>query len=166
MNRPGNDGGRVPLADVRIMAADPRDTTARECLDHYYGELARRFRQGFDVSLSRDPEAEDMLPPRGVFLVAWSGGQPVGCAGLKGFGRGEAEVKRVWVAPAARGQGLARRLMDEIEARAAGLGIHRLMLDTNSALTEALALYRNTGWTEIDRFNDDPYPDRFFEKRL
>lgn len=167
MNDPKGGGGRGPAADdVRILAADPRDRAARDCLRQYYDELARRFRQGFDVSLSRDPEAGAMLPPHGVFLVAWSAGRPVGCAGLKGSGQGEAEVKRVWVAPEARGRGLARRLMTEIEARAADLSIHRLMLDTNSALPEAVALYRNTGWTEIDRFNDDPYPDRFFEKRL
>ena len=47
-----------------------------------------------------------------------------------------------------------------------GLGIELLRLDTNSALPEAGQLYRSTGWSEIPRFNDDPYPDLFFEKRL
>ena len=41
-----------------------------------------------------------------------------------------------------------------------------LRLDTNSALPEAVAMYRKAGWTEIPRFNDDPYPDAFFEKHL
>lgn len=169
MSEDGQTRARAVLAgtaDVRIAPADPRDPAVRDCLRQYYDELAQRFRQGFDVSLSRDPEADDMLPPRGIFLMAWSGHLPMGCAGLKGLGNSEAEVKRVWVAPAARRMGLARRLMVEIEARAVALGIRRLMLDTNSTLAEAVALYRKTGWVQIDRFNDDPYPDAFFEKCL
>jgi ribosomal protein S18 acetylase RimI-like enzyme len=85
---------------------------------------------------------------------------------LKGQGGVEGEIKRLWVAPAARGLGLARRLMEAAEQAARELGIAVLRLDTNSALPEAAALYRRTGWREIERFNDDPYPDLFFEKRL
>src|SRR5260363_18627 len=87
-------------------------------------------------------------------------------SGLKGAGGPLAEIKRLWVAPAARGLGLARRLMDAAETAARQLSITTLRLDTNSALGEAMQLYRRTGWTEIERFNDDPYPDLFFEKRL
>ncbi|MDF0603508.1 helix-turn-helix domain-containing GNAT family N-acetyltransferase [Psychromarinibacter sp. C21-152] len=150
---------------IEIVAADPRADDARYCLSEYYAELARRFAQGFDVSLSRDPDAAAMTPPAGAFLLAMSDGLPIGCVGLKGPGP-LAEVKRLWVAPSARGLGLARRLMDETEERARTLGMTTLRLDTNSALPEAVALYRATGWTEIDRFNDDPYPDVFFEKHL
>jgi GNAT superfamily N-acetyltransferase len=95
-----------------------------------------------------------------------SDGLPVGCVGLKGSGSGTAEVKRLWVAPSARGLGLGRQLMEAAESAARELGIKVLRLDTNSALPEAGRLYRTSGWTEIDRFNDDPYPDLFFEKRL
>lgn len=152
---------RIDIRDV-----DPKAEQARYCLGEYYAELSRRFAGGFDVSLSRDPDATDMMPPRGAFLVAMSDGQPLGCVGLKGNGGELAEIKRLWVAPEARGLGLGRRLMDAAEDAARQLSIEILRLDTNSALTEALELYRRTGWTEIDRFNDDPYPDRFFEKRL
>jgi GNAT superfamily N-acetyltransferase len=95
-----------------------------------------------------------------------SDGLPIGCVGLKGTGGELAEVKRLWVAPSARGLGLGRRLMDGVEDAARNIALKILRLDTNSALPEALKLYRSTGWTEIDRFNDDPYPDVFFEKRL
>lgn len=151
---------------IALTETDPRSDAARHCLSEYYAELGRRFARGFDVSLSRDPEADDMLRPRGVFLLAVSDGLPVGCAGLKGHDGTWAEVKRVWVAPAARGLGIAGRMMRALEDRARGLGIATLRLDTNSALPEAVAMYRNTGWTEIARFNDDPYPDLFFEKIL
>ena len=145
---------------------DPRSDEARYCLGEYYAELARRFKQGFDVKLSRDPDAKDMVRPRGSFIVAMSDGLPIGCVGLKGSSSGFAEIKRLWVAPAARGLGLGRRLMDAAESAARELGIAVLRLDTNSALAEAGQLYRRTGWTEIPRFNDDPYPDLFFEKHL
>ncbi len=110
-----------------------------------------------------------MMPPCGVFLLARLDDAPLGCAGLKGHLDDPVpwgEVKRVWVDPVARGQALAPRMMAEIETRARALGFDRLRLDTNSALPEALALYEKLGWTEIDRFNDDPYPDLFYEKRL
>ncbi len=152
--------------NIGIDAVNPAGKEAQYCLGEYYGELARRFKSGFEVSLSRDPNATDMILPRGTFLVAMSDGLPIGCVGLKGTGGELAEVKRLWVAPSARGLGLGRRLMDCVEDAARNIALKILRLDTNSALPEALKLYRSTGWTEIDRFNDDPYPDVFFEKRL
>ncbi|WGR92449.1 bifunctional helix-turn-helix transcriptional regulator/GNAT family N-acetyltransferase [Bradyrhizobium sp. ISRA443] len=151
---------------MTLRDTDPRSDEARYCLGAYYAELARRFSQGFDVKRSRDPDAKDMVRPRGTFIVAMSDGLPVGCVGLKGSGGALAEIKRLWVAPAARGLGLGRRLMEAAESAARELGIAVLRLDTNSALAEAGQLYRSSGWTEIPRFNDDPYPDLFFEKRL
>ncbi|MCP3382553.1 MULTISPECIES: helix-turn-helix domain-containing GNAT family N-acetyltransferase [unclassified Bradyrhizobium] len=152
---------RIALAEM-----DPRSDEARYCLREYYAELGRRFKQGFDVSLSRDPDAKDMRRPRGSFIVAMSDTLPIGCVGLKGTDHGYAEIKRLWVASSARGLGLGKRLMDAAEDTARTLGIALLRLDTNSALPEAGQLYRTTGWREIPRFNDDPYPDLFFEKPL
>jgi DNA-binding MarR family transcriptional regulator/GNAT superfamily N-acetyltransferase len=151
---------------IIIEEVDPKSGEARHCLEEYYAELARRFKDGFYVSLSRDPEAKDMIRPRGAFLLAVSDGLPIGCVGLKGSASKIAEIKRLWVSPSARGLGLARRLMEAAETVARELSITILRLDTNRALPEALQLYRSTGWNEIDRFNDDPYPDAFFEKRL
>ena len=151
---------------VGLEEMDPRSEAARYCLREYYSELGRRFKQGFDVSLSRDPDAKDMRRPRGTFIVAMSDTLPIGCVGLKGTDHGYAEIKRLWVAPAARGLRLGRRLMDAAENAARDLGITLLRLDTNSALAEAGQLYRTTGWREIPRFNDDPYPDLFFEKHI
>ena len=151
---------------IDVTVTDPQASEALFCLEEYYAELNRRFDGGFDVNLSRDPDADDMRPPRGSFLVAFSDGMPLGCVGVKGHGGPVAEIKRLWVAPSARGLKLATRLMEDAEDAARALGITTLRLDTNSALPEAVALYRNTGWTEIPRFNDDPYPDVFFEKDI
>jgi GNAT superfamily N-acetyltransferase len=149
-----------------IEEMDPGGDDAGYCLGEYYAELARRFEGGFDVSLSRDPGADDMIRPRGAFLVAMSDGLPIGCVGLKRTGSEIAEIKRLWVAPSARGWGIGRRLVEAAENAACQLSIKTLRLDTNRALPEALRLYRSTGWSEIDRFNDDPYPDLFFEKHI
>jgi DNA-binding MarR family transcriptional regulator len=160
------------LKDVRITEADPRSEAGRHCLAAYYAELGRRFPGGFDVNLSRDPDASSMIRPRGVFLLAWADTMPIGCGGLKGGGRvagsGEpfGEVKRMWIAPEARGFGLAQRMLGCFEEAARTLDLTLLRLDSNSALPEAIALYRKCGWVETQRFNDDPYPDHFFEKRI
>lgn len=151
---------------TELTEMNPREPAARYCLAEYYAELARRFKQGFDVTRSRDPDAKDMIRPRGTFIVAMSDTLPIGCVGLKGGSGETAEIKRLWVAPSARGLGLGRRLMEAAENAARELSITLLRLDTNSALTEAGRLYRTSGWTEIGRFNDDPYPDLFFEKHL
>jgi ribosomal protein S18 acetylase RimI-like enzyme len=101
-----------------------------------------------------------------MFLVAVLGEETVGCGGLA-FTDGEPPlVKRVWVAPSARGLGLATRLMAELERSARAHGADRLRLDTNAGLTEAIAMYRRLGYREVPRFHDDPYSQHFFEKDL
>ncbi len=152
--------------DITFVAVDPQAPDALYCLENYYAELSARFETGFDVNLSADPEASAMMAPRGIFLLAMSDGLPLGCVGVKATPKDYAEIKRLWVAPSARGLGLAKRLMTQAEAAARALSIPKLRLDTNEALPEAIRLYETTGWTQIDRFNDDPYPTHFFEKFL
>ena len=151
---------------VAIEEVDPGSEAARHCLTHYYAELDARFPGGFDVELSCDPDAKDMIRPHGAFFVAMSDGLPVGCVALKGDGDGSAEIKRLWVDRGARGLGLARRLMAAAEGAAHTLTIHTLRLDTNRALPEAERFYRAAGWTQIERYNDNPYAEVFFEKSL
>ena len=154
-----------PNPDITVHLADPESTEARLCLAAYYALLNERFDTGFEVAKSADPQADAMRPPIGGFWVARLGETPVGCVGLKG-GAEYGEVKRLWVDASVRGRGLARRLMQTIEDQARATGITVLRLDTNAKLPEALKLYQNSGWTEIPRFNADPYPTHFFEKRL
>ena len=151
---------------MRLSEVTPADPAAQYCLGRYYAELDARFPGGFKVGQSRDPDAADLVHPRGVFIVGFAGDDPVGCVALKGTPHGYAEIKRMWLDPAQRGSGLARRLIERAELVARELGITLLRLDTNSALTDAIAIYRHWGWTEIPRFNDDPYAEVFFEKAL
>jgi ribosomal protein S18 acetylase RimI-like enzyme len=149
-----------------VHVADPAEPAAQACLAAYAAELDRRFATGYDPGSSRPVAADDLRAPAGALLLATLDGEAVGCAGLRLLDDGHAEIKRMWVAGSARGLGIARRLLGELEARAAAAGRHTIRLDTNGTLTEALALYRSAGYAEVERFNDEPYADHWFEKEL
>jgi len=151
---------------VRVDVVDPEDPAAVYCLGEYYAELARRFDDGWDHAISIAATPEQLRPPAGLFAVATLHGEPVGCGALKFHGRAPTELKRMWVAPSARGLGLGRRLLTELERLAAEHGVRVLRLETNRNLTEAIALYRSAGYREVDAFNDEPYAHHWFEKRL
>lgn len=100
-------------------------------------------------------------------LVARLRGRPVGSGSLRFHGRKPAHLKRMWISPDMRGAGLGRRLLLELERHAARVGgVSVVQLETNRALTEAIALYRATGYREVAKFNDEKYGDHWFEKRL
>ena len=156
----------LAVSAVRIGVRDPRDPAARACLRAYVAELAGRFEGGFDPARSISAADHEMTPPAGVFLVATLHGEPAGCGGLKFHPGAPAEVKRMWVAPSARGLGLGRRLLAELEALAAERGARVLRLETNRALAEAVSLYRSAGYREVAAFSDEPYAHHWFEKDL
>jgi DNA-binding MarR family transcriptional regulator/GNAT superfamily N-acetyltransferase len=151
---------------VRIDVVDPEQPAAVYCLDEYYAELARRFDNGWDHAISIAATPEQLRPPAGLFAVATLHGTAVGCGALKFHGRRPTELKRMWVAPTARGLGLGRRLLGELERLAGDHGARVLRLETNRNLTEAIALYRSAGYREVRPFNDEPYAHHWFEKRL
>jgi DNA-binding MarR family transcriptional regulator len=149
-----------------IRPADPDSPEAMTCLQAYFDEILAR------VAVARpeyfplpDPGADSYRAPQGRFLLAWSDDLPVGCVSLRALDNRTAEVKRLWVHASARGQGLSRRLMARVEAEARSMGFRHLRLDTNSALTEAIALYRATGWTDIPPYTTPP-ADVWLEKPL
>jgi DNA-binding MarR family transcriptional regulator/GNAT superfamily N-acetyltransferase len=156
----------LTAATVTVHVTDPEHPDAQSCLGSYHAELHERFDAGFDPARSLLPDPGELRAPHGLFLVARLHGEPVGCAGLKLPGDTTAEIKRMWVAPRARGIGLARRLLAELESRAAALGRDLLRLETNAALTEAISLYRSAGFAEVTAFNDEPYAHHWFEKSL
>ena len=151
---------------VQVTECDPRHPDARACLRAYFSELSRRFDDGFDPARSISADDEELTPPAGLLLVATRHGEPVGCGALKFHGDGPTEIKRMWVSPAVRGLGLGRRLLAELEARAAIRGVGALRLETNRALDEAIGLYRDSGYREVAAFNDEPYAHHWFEKTL
>jgi len=151
---------------VQVGERDPRHPDARYCLRAYVEELSGRFDSGFDPARSISAADHEMTPPAGLFLVATLYAEPVGCGALKLHRGAPAEIKRMWVAPSVRGLGLGRRLLAELEARAAARGVRVLRLETNRALGEAIGLYRAAGYREVTAFNDEPYAHHWFEKSI
>jgi DNA-binding MarR family transcriptional regulator/GNAT superfamily N-acetyltransferase len=156
----------LTAALVEVDIVDPASADAQFCIGEYFAELGRRFEGGFDHALSISAEVHELRLPAGLFLVASLRGEPVGCGALKFHGRRPAELKRMWVAGSARGLGLGRRLLSELEQRAAEHGVRTVRLETNKSLTEAISLYRSAGYREVAAFNDEPYAHHWFEKRL
>jgi DNA-binding MarR family transcriptional regulator/GNAT superfamily N-acetyltransferase len=156
----------LTAALVEVTVVDPAAPDAQACLDAYVAELGRRFDAGFDPARSISADLDELRPPAGLFLVARLRSEPVGCGALKLHGTKPAEVKRMWVAESARGLGLGRRLLAELERHAAANRVRTLRLETNGSLVEAISLYRSAGYVEVDAFNDEPYAHHWFEKHL
>jgi DNA-binding MarR family transcriptional regulator/ribosomal protein S18 acetylase RimI-like enzyme len=153
-------------SQVTIDVESPDSADARWCLEQYYATLAERFETGFERGRALPAGAAEMSPPRGVFLVARLHGDPVGCGGLKGYADAAPDIKRMWVDPRARGLGLGRRLLRELESHARAMGARSVRLETNRSLTEAITLYRSSGYVEVPAFNDEPHAHLWFEKQL
>jgi DNA-binding MarR family transcriptional regulator/GNAT superfamily N-acetyltransferase len=153
-------------AAVEIKPVEPTDPDARRCIAAYFAELDRRSESGFDPSAGISAEPHELRPPAGVLLLAYLRGEPVGCGALKHHHRGPSEIKRMWVADSARGVGIGRRMLVELERRASERGARAVRLETNRNLTEAIALYRSAGYVEVPAFNDEPFAHHWFEKAL
>ena len=151
---------------VVIEPCPPGDPRARACVRAYGRDIAGRFEGGYDPALSKPVRDEDITPPAGVFLLATLNAEPVGCGAIKLHPGAPAEIKRVWVADGVRGLGLGRRLLSELEQHAAERGWTTARLETNRTLTEAIAMYRSTGYREIEPYNDEYYAHHWFEKNL
>lgn len=146
---------------------DPR---AAQLLTEYFAERAEGFPGGgYRVAL---PDPALFEPPAGVFVLANDDhGDALGCGGVKRLspdpdGRERFEIKHLYLRPNARGTGAGRRLLAELEARAAELGATMTVLDTNASLTAAGSLYRSSGYTETAPYNDNPNATHWYRKEL
>ncbi len=151
---------------VSFAIEDPTTADASWCFNQYFAEINRRFEGGFDPALSISADPQELTPPLGLLLVARLHGRPIGCGALKFHQRRPAELKRMWIAPTARGLGVGRRLLGELERHAREAGVAVLRLETNRTLSEAIALYKGSGYIEVKAFNAEPYADQWFEKTL
>jgi GNAT superfamily N-acetyltransferase len=149
---------------VRAEAAD--SLIAARLVDAMVTEMDQLYEQppGRGVGSSASPL--DFSPPTGAFLVIYAGGKPVAGGGLKRDDDGVAEIKRMYVAPAARRQGLGRRLLEELEAKARELGYARIRLDTGARQPHAQAMYERAGYHPIDNYNGNSMASFWGEKIL
>ncbi|MEU8571368.1 GNAT family N-acetyltransferase [Streptomyces pathocidini] len=120
-------------------------------------EYQRRYDGEGDIT---PLDASMFTPPNGLYLIAYDeGNRPVATGGWRaheeaelGYSEGDAEIKRMYVIPEARGLGLARRILAELEAGAREAGRARMVLETGTRQPEAIALYTSSGYTPCERF--------------
>jgi DNA-binding MarR family transcriptional regulator/GNAT superfamily N-acetyltransferase len=153
-------------AEVQINAVDPASEVARYCIDAYFAELSARSGVELAPATRTAAQPHELVPPAGRLLVAFLHGEPVGCGAVKHHLGAPTEIKRMWVDASARGLGLGRRLLVELEDLARASGARATRLETNKTLVEAIAMYRSAGYVEVPAFNDEPFANHWFEKRL
>lgn len=133
---------------LEIEVARLDDPVVKDLIELIQGEYVVRYGGPDDAPI----DAEEFVPPRGLFLLARLDGEPVGCGGWRSVGAGRAEIKRMFTVAAVRGRGIARAVLAEVERTAAAAGIRELVLETGLAQPEAMALYAATGYRTIEGF--------------
>jgi GNAT superfamily N-acetyltransferase len=151
---------------VEVEPVPASEPACRTLLAEYLAELTARMPEQFDVSRAAPPAPGDFDPPGGVFVLARIEGAPVGVGALRTTGPGVGEVRRMYVAPAARGRGVGLRILAALEGEARARGHHTLRLDTAEELFEAQSLYERSGYRRIPAYNDNEFAQRWYEKRL
>ena len=154
----------VRAAAVRFDETAPTEPAAVQAMAAYFAEIGDRF--GFEPGATGDSDDTTMGPPDGAFFVGSLDGEPVVCGGWHPLEAGVVEIKRMWVRADLRGAGLGGRMLRHLEAEATRRGHHTVRLDTHSSLAEAVAMYERSGYRAIDRYNDNPWARRWFEKQL
>lgn len=136
---------------VQLRTEAPDGPTARALFAEYLALVSERLGRGF-VPSERIFATEDAFTGGGsAWLVAYEDGRPVGCGGLRTLSPGVGEIKRMFVSAGARGRGHGRRLLRELESRAAEHGHRSVRLLTTDVLREALALYEAEGYRVVGR---------------
>ena len=148
------------------LALEPPDTdVSRELQRRFFADITSRY-PGWDPDEAPSADPADLNPPTGAWIVAYLDGEPVGCAGLKSVDAEMVEVRRVFLDESARGRGIGRRLLEELEQHARRLGYKRVRLTTGDRQPEALGLFRAAGYGEVGDFDGYAYAHHWMEKQL
>ena len=148
---------------VREEASD--GASGRQLLGAFIAEIAALY-PGWTPATGPSADPTDFAPPRGRFIVVYTGAEPVACGGLKALESSVAEIKRLYVRPDVRGRALGRRLLDELERLARAQGYTTVRLDTGARQPDAVRLFETAGYREIPDYNGNPFASRWFEKSL
>src|SRR3954452_8515925 len=131
---------------VEMRTVDPAHPDARNCVTAYFAELEARSGHSLEPATLAAAKPGELRMPHGAMLVANLRGDAIGCGGVKLHGQRPSEIKRMWVHPDARGLGLGRRLLAELDALARANGARTARIETSACLPEAISLYRSSGW--------------------
>ncbi|MGO4257704.1 GNAT family N-acetyltransferase [Marmoricola sp. RAF53] len=154
-----------PVVEFRESPVDTGDGAV--LLVGYAAEIAATY-DGVDVNAPDMPKAgpDELGPPHGVFLIGYGTEGAVCCGGIKRLPDGACEIKRMYVVPGARRQGLARLLLHALEDAARERGYAVARMDTGPRHQHAIALYESEGYAPVPNFNGNPVATWFGEKRL
>lgn len=140
------------MVDVVFYAVPETSDGARLALQLYFDELLNRF--SLPVNLEAELTPTGMYsPPHGVFVLSGSLRSPRACGAVTFLDEDRGEIKRMWVAPIERGQGIATKLLTHLEGIIQRSGRTTSLLDSNSALVEAVALYQRSGYRLVEQYN-------------
>jgi len=137
---------------IAIERAELTDDVSRDLIESLNAELSALYPEPGATHF--ELTAQEVSDGRGTFLVIYRDGTPVGCGALRFLDADTAELKRMYVSPAARGRGLGRRLVAALEAEARTMGVRRLVLETGVRQAAALALYRATGFHAVPLYGE------------
>jgi len=138
--------------NIIIQRADLMDERSLALITSLNAELQAMYPEPGANHFKLDPG--EVAEGRGAFLVVYREGTPVGCGALRMLDPETGELKRMYVDPTQRGQGLGRRLVEALEAEARALGVQRLVLETGTRQLAALALYEATGFRPIPLYGE------------
>lgn len=155
--------GAAGRPSFRIGRLDDRDSV--RLISAYQAELAR---QGIvlDRGEAGGVEAEELVAPRGLWLLVELDNTAVACGGVRRLDDDVAEIKRMYVTPPARRRGVARALLARLEDEARALGCRVARLDTGRNMVAALTLYHALGYLDIPDYNGNPHAGHWLEKSL
>jgi len=151
------------MASVRIAAIDPMDPRALQAISSFLNEMVERVDAN---ALTTDPadETEGYIA-KGIFFCALDErDNVVGCGALEEVSPEVAQIRRMWVNPVLRGQGIGRRLLSALEGAAAVSGYLTLQLEVYEELTEAILLYETSGFVRVEPSGPAPVDLRFYER--
>jgi GNAT superfamily N-acetyltransferase len=153
------------VSAVRFERCDPEEPPASELLLAMRAELNDVY-ETFSRLDNPPLVPAEMRPPGGVYYVGYEGDEALAGGGLRRLGDGVAEIKRMYVRPAARSRGVAAELLQALEDAARALGYTATRLDTGPKQVYARRLYRAAGYVEVPPYNDNPFASFWGEKRL
>ena len=137
---------------IDIRRVDLLSEVAQRLILALNAELEARYPEEGANFFRLDPD--EVSKGRGGFFVAYLEDEPVGCGAVRCNEPGTAEIKRMYVAPQARGRGVGKQVVRKLESVARHLGVTRLVLETGPRQPEALAVYKNSGFVQIPLFGE------------
>ena len=163
MARSEDDDGCDDDVTVAVERADAKVSLALQ--EAFFADIAERYPAWVPAS-SQSVLPSDLAPPNGVWLVAYLGRRAVGSGGLQRLDADTAEIRRLFLDESARGRGVGRRLLAELESHARLLGYQRIRLTTGDGQPEALRVFQGANYQEIPPFTDGAFTRHWMEKSL